>query len=161
MDKSEVRVHTLGTDDWRGIQDFPYSCSRVPGIFSYQKLPQPDLDNDSWTLGVLMECLCIFGRSSKFLDVWIMKEYGNKESWTKLYHVRHMEDRHLRAYRKASYVFVNDQLLMDFYKLRSSNELTLAVYDSKNDSLKIVGIQNIDRWMNPEVYIESLISPCS
>ncbi|MCI24604.1 F-box protein, partial [Trifolium medium] len=68
-DRSEVSVCTLGTDDWRRIQDFPYFVPRRPGIFvsgtvnwlingcvstsrvivsldlkkeMYQKLPQPD-----------------------------------------------------------------------------------------------------------------------
>lgn len=94
------------------------------------------------------------------LDVWIMKEYGNKESWTRLYSVPYMEDRGLRAYTKALYISEDEQLLMDCYVV-GSNILKLVVYDSKNGTLKIPEIQNINRWMDPEVYIESLISPCS
>jgi F-box interacting protein len=187
-DKREVRVHVLGTDNWRKIQDFPYSCPRQMGIFvsgtvnwlttevessshvivsfdlkneSYQKLPQPNLDNKNWTLGVSRECLCIFVSSIMFLDVWVMKEYGNKESWTKLYHVPNMENHSLWGYKKASYISKNDRLLMDSYENGSFNELKLVVYDSRKGTLKIVGIQNIHGWMNPEVYIESLIWPCS
>ncbi|GAU28823.1 hypothetical protein TSUD_21600 [Trifolium subterraneum] len=112
QDKSEVKVHTLGTDSWRRIKDFP---SKVPcdrGIFvsgtvnwltslddltaivslhlgkeSYQKIPPPDHgDPNKLILDVMRDCLCIFSGESgySFTDVWLMKEYGNKDSWIKL-----------------------------------------------------------------------------
>ncbi|RHN66085.1 putative F-box associated interaction domain-containing protein [Medicago truncatula] len=177
----------LGTDYWRRIEDFPYSgyvnCvgTFVSGTINwfafgdldeyaivsldlkketYQNITPPDLEKDLWTLGVVRDCLCTFARSKMLLDVWIMKEYGNKESWIKLYNVPYMEDRGLCAYTKALYISDDEKLLMDFYEV-GSNILKLVVYDSKNDTLKIHEIQNINRWMNPEVYIKSLISPCS
>ena len=52
---------------------------------SYQQLLLPDFENGSWTLGVVRDCLCVFATSDMFWDVWIMKEYGNEKSWTKLY----------------------------------------------------------------------------
>jgi hypothetical protein len=88
-----------------------------------------------------------------FLDVWIMKEYGNKESWTKLYWVPLMS----RLYNKTLYIFEDDQLLIDFYD--SDHMLKLIVYDSKNRTSKILEIQDINYRIKPEVYIESLISP--
>jgi F-box interacting protein len=182
MDKcNEVNVHTLGTDSWRRIQDFPYPhlvCAR--GVFvsrtvnwlvhsyrssraivsldlekeSYQKLSHPNLEKGLWTLGVVRDCLCIFAQNNKmFLDVWIMKEYGNKESWTKLYWVPLMS----RLYNKTLYIFEDEQLLIDFYD--SDHMLKLIVYDSKNGTSKILEILDINYWIKPEVYIESLISP--
>jgi len=189
--ESEVCILTMGTDYWRRIKDFPYDGPlHESGIFvsgtvnwlaidnsssnsslraivsldleneSYKKLPHPDLKNELWTLGVLRDCLCIFASSDIFIDIWVMKEYGNKESWTKLYNVPYMEDRGLFAYTKVLYVSEDDKMLMDFYEL-GSNKLKLVVYDSKNGTLKIPVIQNINRRMDPKVYIESLISPCS
>jgi F-box interacting protein len=102
--KKVVSVNTLGTDYWRRIEDIPYSnpiCGH--GLFvsgtvnwfacyviisldlekeSYQKLRLPDFNNEnnSWDMGVLRDCLCVFARSVEYLDVWIMKEYGNQES---------------------------------------------------------------------------------
>jgi len=116
------------------------------------------------TLGVLRDCFCISANSTfVFLDVWIMKEYGNKESWTNLYRVPHMEDRVLRHSTKAMYIFEDEQLLMGFYEFESFEnvKLKLVVYDSKNGTLEISEIQNITRQLDPKVYIESLISPCS
>jgi hypothetical protein len=55
---------------------------------SYQNLLLPDkVEIDGSTLGLLRDCLCIFTNSYEFLDVWVLKDYGNQESWTKLYHI--------------------------------------------------------------------------
>jgi hypothetical protein len=89
-----------------------------------------------------------------------MKEYGNKESWTKFYTVPYIRDGVFHFYTKALYISEDDQLLINFYHLES-NELELVVYDSKNGTLKIPQIEIINRSLDPEVYIESLISPCS
>jgi F-box interacting protein len=191
-DEIQVSVHTLGTDTWRRIPDFPYSGPyRGYGIFvsgtinwlsfddvssswvivsldlekeSYQTLSLPDFEKDSLPtledLGVLKDCLSIFVSGDMFFDVWVMKEYGNKKSWTRLYHVPYMEDWGLCHFAKALYIFEDEQLLMDFKELES-HKLKLVVYDSKDGTLEIPEIQNIGGWMDPEVYIESLISPCS
>jgi hypothetical protein len=107
-----------------------------------------------------------------------MNEYGNKESWTKLYRVPHREDqglcshkkeaymvdRGLYSYKKALYISKNDLLLMDFFELDEWGGFTkikLVVYHSITGTLKIADIENFRHWIHPQVYIESLISPCS
>lgn len=184
-DKTEVSVHTLGTYSWIKIHDFPYTSPLCgSGIFvngnvnwlaldgvtsscvivsldltkeSYQKLLPPNMEMDHWTtLGVLKDCLCIFASNDVFLNVWAMKEYGNVESWTKSYHIPHKEFHGLFAY---TYENENDQLLMDFNEL-GHYSLKLVVYDFKSGTLKTHEIQSLRYDMEPEVYIESLISPC-
>ncbi|KEH32810.1 F-box protein interaction domain protein [Medicago truncatula] len=189
--KYEVRVLALGTDSWRRIQDFPYlNTSSKPGVFMSSTvnwlthdnlrilIVSLDLENESyqnlWTpvlprtriannhdLGVLKDCLCIFANCDMFWDVWVMKEYGNTDSWTKLYHVPYMRYRGLWINTKILYVTEDDQLLMKVHELVSSSKVKLVVYNSKSGTLKFPKIQNIDYLMDPEVYIESLISPCS
>ncbi|XP_062088509.1 F-box protein CPR1-like [Humulus lupulus] len=81
--------------------------SKLIGAFDivseeYHVVPQPDYVDDDFcmTLNVLGGCLCLicnytsnqsndFSRESKVdrVDIWVMKEYGVKESWTKLYSV--------------------------------------------------------------------------
>jgi len=141
----------------------------------YEKLPLPDLDEsyqklstlysekDYWTLGVFMDCLCLSACSfNLIMDFWITKEYRNKESWTKLCNVNvsYVEDwgQLLFPYGKALYIAEDDQVLMYFHE---SAKLKLVVYDSINGTFKILDIQNINTWMDPVVYTESLISPCS
>ena len=89
-----------------------------------------------------------------------MKEYGNKESWTKLYSVPYVVNWGLYAFTKALYISDEDQVLMDLHEL-GSIELKLGVYGFKNGILKILEIQNSNHLIDPKVYIESLISPRS
>jgi len=188
--KNEVSVHTMGTGYWRRIHDFPYSrCMPRSGVFvsgtvnwlafdfsssdtfcdivsldlekeSYQQLLLPDFEKNYWTLGVYNDCLCIFANSVMFLDVWVMKEYGIKESWTKLYTIPAMGNHDFDTNTKVVYISEDDQFLIDFYE-RTSSKMELGVYDPKNGTLKFPMIQNINGWMDPEIYAESLISPCS
>jgi hypothetical protein len=96
-----------------------------------------------------------------FLEVWAMNEFGNKESWTKLYTVSYTSDVGYYAIAKPLYIYEGHKLLMDFHVLDYGNlKLKLGFYDSKNGTLKILNNQNIDRFRDPEVYAESLISPC-
>ncbi|GAU18271.1 hypothetical protein TSUD_176130 [Trifolium subterraneum] len=185
INKKEVSVNTLGTDYWRRIEDFPCSGSiQGKGTFvsgtvnwlavddscdyaivsldlekeSYQYLPLPyhnKVGNNFWSLEVVKDCLCIFANMDMSLDVLIMKEYGKKESWTKLYNVPYLG---LYFHSKALYISEYDQLLMGFYEPGSSI-YKLVVYDSKKCTMKIPNIQNISRRL--AVYLESLISPCS
>jgi F-box interacting protein len=180
----KVNVHTFGTDYWRRTHDLPYSnVIRQPGVIvngsvhwllydvfwsivsldlekdSYQNLLLPDkVEIVGSTLELLRDCLCIFTNSSEFFDVWVLKDYENQESWTKLYHIPCKEYIDIYPDTNAIYVSEDDQVLMYFRKFM---ELTLAVYDSKNDTLNIPMFGNICPWLDPKVYVESLISPCS
>ena len=89
-----------------------------------------------------------------------MKEYGNKDSWTKFYNVPYIRDKGFYAFTKMLYIYEDDQMLIDFLELRSFR-LKLGMYNSKNGTLSISKIQNINCPMVPRVYVESLISPCS
>jgi F-box interacting protein len=182
----KVSVNTLGTDYWRKIQDIPYnyfineSGTFVSGTVNWltyydscmhfilsldlekesnQMLWLPDsVNNDSRHLGVLRDCLCLFSTSDMFVEVWIMNECGKEESWTKLYTVpSYLQDQDLEA-RAVLCISEDDQLLVEFDKMRSF-ETKLVVYDSKTGTLNIHEFQNNYYKLNPQVYIESIISP--
>jgi hypothetical protein len=85
-----------------------------------------------------------------------MKEYGNRESWTKLYRLPPMRNQlfyAIAAYTKVLYMYEDDQMLVDY------NDSGVVVYDYKNNTSNIPEIENMNRLMDPKVYIESLISP--
>jgi len=132
---------------------------------SYQEVLLPDygeVDEDNLlTLHVLRDCLCIiFGH-----NVWIMKEYGNKESWTKLFTVSYMRDPS-KSYvlTKAVYIFDDDhQVLLESI---GDWDVKLIVYNSRNNTFNFTKfLQNkssFNIWnRDPEVCVESLISPWS
>ncbi|RHN82579.1 putative F-box domain-containing protein [Medicago truncatula] len=157
--KSEVNVHTLGTDYWRKIDDFPcHSLACIsPGIFeSYQKLLEPL--GSCVSFGALRGCLSVVSNSDMFSDVWIMNEYGNENSWTILLRVPHMRDFGFIGYQRVLYISEDKQVLMEFI---SSGKFSLVIYDSINNTFKIPTIiqnNNNDKMAPPQVYVKSLIS---
>ena len=175
----------MGTNYWKKIQDFPSgvpygeSGKFVSGTINwlavndsytswtivslgleketYQVLLQPDygaVTVVTKTLGVLRDCLCILAHIDTFSDVWFMKEYGNKDSWTKLFRVPCMGDVGSCSYTKALYITEDDQVLLQY-------QAKLIVYNSRDGTFKTHDTQNLNGWLPPEVYQESLISPCS
>jgi F-box interacting protein len=123
--------------------------------FSYPLSDEPF--RTSISLGVLKDCLCIFSRNNKFSDVWIMKEYGNEKSWIQLLKIPNIGDPGFYWHTKALYIYEDDQVLVKFVKM---GEFSLAVYDSKNDTFKILEIQDdIHCCVVEQVYVESLMSP--
>jgi len=189
VNKIELKLHTLGTNFWRSIKKFPFgvvpydmSGKLVSGKFvggainwlafkpyprtscfivafdlgkeSYQKVLLPnrggvDVSGFS-TLGVLRGCLSMTYSD----DVWIMKEYGNTESWIKLFTISYVKDpRYCSAHPKAIYIFEDDQVLL---KCVGNFDFNYFVYDFRKGTIKPTNFQNI-----LEVYVESLISPCS
>ncbi|CAJ2638483.1 unnamed protein product [Trifolium pratense] len=185
VDKTEVKVHTLGTNFWTSIHEFPFggipvelSGKFVSGTInwlaskvwprknpcfivsldlrneSYQEILQPDygeVNVNKLSLGVLKDCLCMISGH----DVWLMKEYGNKVSWIKLFTVSRMSN----ALTKAIYIFKNDQVLLEsigaWYK-------KLIVYDPRSDTFKFKKRSAYNPSdIPPEVCVESLLSPWS
>ena len=165
----------MGTNFWRKIQDFPCIYGNQSGQFisgtlnwlpyhdshivsldlekeSYRELQLPDFVS----VAVLRDCLCILSyHTDAHSEILLMKEYGNKDSWTKLFHVPNMGGVGSYTHSKALYVYKDDQVLLE---LKSK----LVLYNSTDDTFKALKIpMRRHNWMIPEVYQESLISPCS
>jgi F-box interacting protein len=85
-----------GTLNWPGLDASGSSFLIISldlGNESYQEFLPPDYGGKvghALILDVLRDCLCIFTHIDIFSEVWIMKEYGNRESWTKLFGVPFM-----------------------------------------------------------------------
>ncbi|XP_058721863.1 F-box/kelch-repeat protein At3g23880-like [Vicia villosa] len=189
INKTQVLVHTVGTEFWKSIQKFPFGC--VPlgrsGTFvsgtinwvplkhgrvksksfivsfdlrteSYRKILQPDYgefvpDAEELSLGVLRECLCLISYS----NVWIMKEFGNKGSWTKIFTNTYNSCFDLT---KAIYMFDDDQLLLEASYGPATKKLIL--HDPKTGTIKFIKFKNASTLDSSlEVCAESLISPWS
>jgi len=182
VDKPDVKVHTLGTNFWRSIQELPYDslrfqqagksvsgtinwvvskylCRKSPCFIvslnlrteSYQEVLLPDfgvVDTYSLHLGVLRNCLCMVSGD----DVWVMTEYANIESWTKLFTISYMRDPSTYCvFIKAIHTFEDGQVLLKF----SGDVKKLIIYNSRNGTSKPIEFENTS-----EVCVESLISPC-
>jgi F-box interacting protein len=135
------------------------------GNESYQKILQPDYGDESvfsLTLGELRDCLCIFAYGKSSVNVWIMKEYGNNESWNKLLTIPFIEDfvGLYTTFTKVVYIYEDEQVLL-VSRAKDTLKLKLVVYDSKSDTFKLPEIENINNRMLSTVYVESLITTCS
>ncbi|KAF1895505.1 hypothetical protein Lal_00044156 [Lupinus albus] len=183
---TEIKVHNLGTDSWRRIQEYPsgnptdlsakfvsgtlnwlaflspsstsYSIISLDlGLESCQELVQPDYGEVSvlsLNLGVLKNCLSITAHIEEgFSDVWLMNEHGNKESWTKFLSIPCLGGDHFFPYGKVICIY-EDEVLFEFHT-------ELAIYNSTNGTYRFPEITDICGWLVPQIYIESLISPCS
>ncbi|XP_059658742.1 F-box protein CPR1-like [Cornus florida] len=102
------------------------------GIEEYRLVPQPDYlyEDIDMFVGSLGGCLCIncnYARDR--VDVWVMKEYGVKESWTKLFSVEQFNYVRPLAYSRTGEVVLLDQ-----------GHAKFCLFDLKRKTLKNVGI---------------------
>ncbi|PNY04259.1 F-box/kelch-repeat protein [Trifolium pratense] len=195
LEKAVVKINTMGTNFWRNIQEFPFDSmigNTVPGIFvsgtinwlaskcwrkspcfivsldlgteSYQKLLMPDygeVNVNFLNLCVLRDCLCIISGH----DVWIMKEYGNKESWTKLFNVSYKGEPSMsNELFNAVYMFEDGQVL---FESSEDGRYNMIVHDPRIGTIKYIKFQDKSVHNSPGGYdnypivcVESLISPC-
>ncbi|XP_019229205.1 PREDICTED: F-box/kelch-repeat protein At3g23880-like [Nicotiana attenuata] len=107
----------------------------------------------NWALGKLKGCLSLFCDYYKVkLDVWIMKEYNVKESWTKLvslpYTVAGIGSR------------ISPLCISDSGEVLLHDGSRVLVYNAGDNEYKSVQIRNMDTGVGAAtVYAESLISP--
>ncbi|KAF7837207.1 F-box/kelch-repeat protein [Senna tora] len=126
------------------------------GKESYVELSQPDYEAgvSTLTLGVLRDCLCILSHYGTYSNVWIMKDFGVKESWTKLLRIPYLVYPLSLLCTKDGCISESSEILLQY----GSN---LHFYDSRNSTFVRPEIQNANGWHDAEVYVESLISPGS
>ncbi|XP_073268332.1 F-box/kelch-repeat protein At3g23880-like [Populus alba] len=83
--RSEGEICIFGDSEWKSIGEIPF-----PDYIDSKKIrpmSPPNgfrRDTTEMTLGVLRDCLFICDSMTLYnLDIWVMKEYGVKDSWTK------------------------------------------------------------------------------
>ena len=100
---------------------------------------------------MLKDCLCALAFAHTFLDVWLLKEFGNDEFGIKLFRLPSMEDPYgFCFYERLLYVFEDGKVLLQFHE-------KLVVYNPIDGTLKTLEIQHI--YGVSEVYHESVVSP--
>ncbi|XP_026416019.1 F-box/kelch-repeat protein At3g06240-like [Papaver somniferum] len=105
---------------------------------------------------VLGDSLCLIcGVRNVHVDVWVMQNYGVRESWTKQFTITQEgmteEPRLLKFYGSVKY----SEILIQVGE-------RLGLYDQKNDSVRILDINGInDGNFCSESYVESLVSVSS
>ncbi|XWS18124.1 hypothetical protein CRYUN_Cryun32bG0015000 [Craigia yunnanensis] len=94
--------HDPITDDYKVVKIMQH------GSENYREVPQPEYKDKRFQLnvGVLGGCLCTIANYGDVrVDLWVMKEYGVKESWTRLFSVASDEEWWFSE-KKVVYVWV-------------------------------------------------------
>ncbi|XP_060208267.1 F-box/kelch-repeat protein At3g23880-like isoform X1 [Lycium barbarum] len=103
-------------------------------------------------LGVLGSDLCMFHDYEKTCaDVWVMKEYGVKESWAKIYTINFSHD----ISNVWFPLFCKSHKGEFFLAFRS----TFMIYNPKDDSIRYLEVANSSYCFAEDFYIESLVCP--
>ncbi|GKB61945.1 F-box associated domain containing protein [Tanacetum coccineum] len=140
-------LHWLTRYDWSGI----VSLDLVKEIYGEVLLPEYDKGFKRLTLGVLGEWLCVVCNcyKSRVGDVWVMKVYGAKESWTKLACIPHPTN--------PRGIFLDPLCISKDGKVLLRYGPQLLVCDSKDNSSS--EIENFDKTYEACILVESLVSP--
>jgi hypothetical protein len=84
--------------------------------------------------------------------VWLMKDYGVRESWIKLLTIPYLPNPEDFSYSGPYCISENGEVLLMF-------EFDLILYDPRDNSFRYPRIEGGKGWFDAEVYVESLVSP--
>ncbi|XP_021747546.1 F-box/kelch-repeat protein At3g23880-like [Chenopodium quinoa] len=103
----------------------------------------------AFCLCCLDDCLCAWANyeGGNVVEMWMLKEYGGKKSWSKLFRFN------LLHYCRSFYGFTRSGMVFKFY---NNNEIMLA--DFSHDPPEYFHIGCVERWSAVN-YVPSLISP--
>ncbi|KAK4283593.1 hypothetical protein QN277_000528 [Acacia crassicarpa] len=123
---------------------------------TYREVHPPEYEKEECstpTLGVLKGCLCMnYDHKKTHFVVWLMKDYGVRESWMKLVSIPYLPNPEDFSYSVPYCISKNGKVLLMF-------EFDLVLYDPKDQSFKYPRIEGGKGWFDAEVYVETLVSP--
>ncbi|KAM3270891.1 F-box/kelch-repeat protein like [Capsicum chacoense] len=152
-----------GAFHWESGHVYP-SCVVTFNIsnetYGNMSLPVRPYSNTSEETGVsaVGGRLCYHHDDGINFNLWVMKDYGMKESWTKWFSIPN----HMKCYITPIYRFSNDEVLLSCLYEKADYEF---VYKTANGSSNLMWPQHSNDIMHPKtimdgfVYTESLISP--
>ncbi|XP_021724185.1 F-box protein CPR30-like [Chenopodium quinoa] len=126
------------------------------GEFTRMELPYDGFGKGvlfAFSLCCLNDCLCVWGRTDQIeeLEMWMMKEYGVQESWTKLFTYRSVSN-----YCRNFFGLTSSGRVLVFYS-RYGHELMLA--DFSRDPPETLLVPNFVDKVYIVDYVQSLVSP--
>lgn len=118
----------------------------------YGFVEQPDYGEgcSSSSLGLLGGCLSVLcDYQSTRADVWVLKEYGVKESWTRVVSIPYLNDHERFLYSHPLLIMPNGEILLVF-------RTRLVVYNPKDNCFRRPQISNFHNFLEADIYFESL-----
>ncbi|CAA0833038.1 F-box protein CPR30 [Striga hermonthica] len=120
---------------------------------AYGTVGQPEYRDGGMgsSLGVLGDCLCVVCDFEKVrTDVWVLREYGNEDSWYKVVTIPYVEDPRNFLHTKPLTVLPSGEVLL-------AVGLNLVVYDPRANCFRRPGMSNVGLFLEVDVYVESLV----
>lgn len=180
--RSSVCVYTIGDDSWRCIGSSPYplrgrdlsgACvngtlhwvssgydgpklvDQIVGFDLENEVPCPDFDSGrlNYTLGVLQGCLpATRHKCQDYVEIWVMKDYGVKESWTKCMKIVCNEVGLIIGAVQPLFFQRNGELMLQ-------HGGTLLCYSPLTKTLRKLRISGMPRSFKAVVHVGSLFHP--
>ncbi|XP_024986396.1 F-box protein CPR1 isoform X4 [Cynara cardunculus var. scolymus] len=136
---TKVKIYSLKSGNWKKIGDFPHG------------IPLDDSGDKDLALGSLVDGLCVLcNYRGNHADVWLMKVYGVKDSWTRLVSIPYVTDPGRDQFSVPLCISNDGKVLLQFGS-------KLVLYDIKNGSSS--EIQNFDECLEAYTIVESMVSP--
>nr|GMD08053.1 F-box/kelch-repeat protein At3g23880-like [Ipomoea batatas]GMD08054.1 F-box/kelch-repeat protein At3g23880-like [Ipomoea batatas]GMD19446.1 F-box/kelch-repeat protein At3g23880-like [Ipomoea batatas] len=183
-------VASLKNKDWRKVP-FPYKADYgvnfhntlhwgAPQTIIYfeaesdefKELPTPESHKRSsfiLGLGIIDACLCMVVREGnergEKLQVWVMKEYGVKESWVSQFVIAAPASKLFGIYKSVTTLYSSKcntkVLICHCYYGAYSGSLEILVYDLKNNELDNHFSEKSKYYNDSEIcsYVQSIVSP--
>ncbi|KAK8281192.1 hypothetical protein V6Z11_D09G225500 [Gossypium hirsutum] len=157
---NEAGKHVDGTLNWAVFsgQDGDFSIVSLDlAQETYKEVTQPCYGDgvDERTLGVLDGYLCVLCSYRKlYAEVWVMKEYGKRESWTKLVSIPYLPYERSEMFLTPVSVSKSGEILLRY-------GVNILLYNPKKNMFRIpmFPYDVISYISQAEVYEESLVSP--
>nr|KYP51071.1 F-box/kelch-repeat protein At3g06240 family [Cajanus cajan] len=126
---------------------------------TYSEMVLPDEEDEkicSPVLHVLCNsiCVCFFDSKSAHWIVWLMKEYGAQDSWTKLMMVPHIGREISAGYPLFEPLCISENGVV----LLKTTSAKLVLYNSNDSRLDYLSTRG-ELGFNMHIFLESLVSP--
>jgi hypothetical protein len=85
-------------------------------------------------------------------DVWVLKEFGVRDSWTKLFSIPYLDDPLWFHYSVPLCIDVGGEVLLEYKSV-------LVIYNPKHGTFRYPVMNGASSCIEADVYIQSLVSP--
>ncbi|KAI3469945.1 hypothetical protein Pfo_026608, partial [Paulownia fortunei] len=134
-----------------------YGKVGTPHIADNGSCTNMEYDDPCLTLGLFSGSLCLlFDDHKTCVDLWVMKEYGIKDSWTRLFIIPHLGTPGFYPHMLRLWLLNNDE---NNDEILLSHGCLIIIYNPKDNIYRYPQIDNAAAILQADMYVESLVQP--